>query len=189
MAHRAHASHTLEVRMRLPPPSTSFASVLVTVSSAGTAPVKPLARKMWAGTKYAGEIGRRYDIVRRVGGRMPGGMMRQHTWYVFFLHSSVNYPMFLIRYWFRQECIPPQYRTVGSIARFAEILLSETPTEAITELYLRVQCITFPPHYLDKPRDTPLSPFQPSQMSKLSFARDLGGAAYLSPATTTTTTT
>ncbi|KAF8416306.1 hypothetical protein L210DRAFT_3636695 [Boletus edulis BED1] len=149
MAHRAHASHTLEVRMRLPPPSTSFASVLVTVSSAGTAPVKPLARKMWAGTKYAGEIGRRYDI----------------------------------------ECIPPQYRTVGSIARFAEILLSETPTEAITELYLRVQCITFPPHYLDKPRDMPSSPFQPSQTSKPSFARDLGGAAYLSPVTTTTTTT
>ncbi|KAG6369480.1 hypothetical protein JVT61DRAFT_14372 [Boletus reticuloceps] len=30
-----------------------------------------------------------------------------------------------------------------------------TPTEADAELCLRVQCITFPPHYLDKPGDTP----------------------------------
>jgi len=54
-----------------------------------------------------------------------------------------------------QECIPPQYRTLGGIARFAEALLSEAETEADTEPRLRIQCVTLPPHYLDKSGDTP----------------------------------
>lgn len=49
--------------------------------------------------------------------------------------------------------MPPQYRTVGGIARFAESLLSETDADAGPSFL--VQRVTLPPHYLDNPGDVP----------------------------------
>jgi hypothetical protein len=57
-----------------------------------------------------------------------------------------------------QEYIPPQYRAVGGMARFVESLLlppSEIDAGADMGQPLRIQCVTPPPHYLDKLGDTP----------------------------------
>ncbi|KAG9317756.1 hypothetical protein JVU11DRAFT_1974 [Chiua virens] len=54
------------------------------------------------------------------------------------------------------EGIPPQYRTIGGIARLAETLLStcsKSETDTGTRPCFRVQNVTLPPHYLDKPGD------------------------------------
>ncbi|KAF8547011.1 hypothetical protein OG21DRAFT_1517701 [Imleria badia] len=122
---RTHASRTFEVRMRLPT-STSSASV-------------------WYGT---GKTSRKKDV--------GGYEVRRRDWATLRDCSS--------RGWTRarwdemtayMECIPPQYRSVGGIARFAELLLSETNADVVVEPRLRVQCVTLPPHYLDKPGDAP----------------------------------
>ncbi|KAF8437151.1 hypothetical protein L210DRAFT_3405998 [Boletus edulis BED1] len=130
---RAHASRTLEVRMRLPTSTSSASSASALVSS------------VWYGT---GKTSRKKDV--------GGYEVRRRDWAT--LRHRASYGWSRAR-WddvaAYMECIPPQYRTLGSIARFAESLLSETPTEADAELCLRVQCITFPPHYLDKPGDMP----------------------------------
>ncbi|KAI9574372.1 hypothetical protein HD554DRAFT_2165873 [Boletus coccyginus] len=122
---RTHARHTLEVRMCLP------------------SSVPPSS--VWYGT---GKTSRKKDV--------GGYQVRRRDWATLRDRPS--------RGWTRarwddmtayMECIPPQYRTLGGIARFAESLLSETEADADAEPRLRVQCVTLPPHYLDKPGDTP----------------------------------
>ncbi|KIJ69839.1 hypothetical protein HYDPIDRAFT_77174 [Hydnomerulius pinastri MD-312] len=45
------------------------------------------------------------------------------------------------------ECVPSNYRTIAGIVRFAQSLLELPET--------RIQNVTLPPHYLDKPGETP----------------------------------
>ncbi|KAG8218936.1 hypothetical protein J3R82DRAFT_4644 [Butyriboletus roseoflavus] len=129
---RTHASHTLEVRMRL--------------ASSSSASAPPAS--VWYGT---GKTSRKKDV--------GGYEVRRRDWSTLRDRLSCGWSRArwddMTAY---MECIPPQYRTVGGIARFAETLLSlssgpETDTDM--EPCLRVQCVTLPPHYLDKPGDMP----------------------------------
>ena len=138
---RAQANHTLEVRMHLPCAQSS---------------------SVWYGT---GKTSRKKDVggyeVRRrdwptLRDRPSRGWTRARwddmtAYMVRFLACP---PTPLIRR--HQECIPPQYRTVGGIARFAEsLLLPSSEIDADVGPRLRVQCVALPPHYLDKPGDAP----------------------------------
>jgi hypothetical protein len=124
---RAHANHALEVRMHLP--CTQSSSV-------------------WYGTR---KTSRKKDV--------GGYEVRRRDWLTLRDRPSRGWTHArwddMTAY---MECIPPQYRTVGGIARFAELLLlspSESEAEADVGPRLYVQCVTLPPHYLDKPGDMP----------------------------------
>ncbi|KAH0840207.1 hypothetical protein J3R83DRAFT_1208 [Lanmaoa asiatica] len=125
---RTHASHTLEVRMHLLSSSSALSS------------------SVWYGT---GKTSRKKDVGGYEVRRRDWATLRDrpsHGW------TRARWDEMTVY----MECIPPQYRTVGGIARFAEMLLSPvTEPDTGIDPSLRVQHVTLPPHYLDKPGDTP----------------------------------
>ena len=74
---RTHASHTLEVRMRLTP--LPLLLPWHPLRPSDMAREKPPGRETQVGRKCAGGTGSRCGIVPRVGGRVPGGTRCRRT--------------------------------------------------------------------------------------------------------------